>query len=82
MQEQALAFSKCMRDHGIDMPDPQFSTDGGGAFSISVGGPDGTGPTTNGPLVDFNSKEFKAASEACGGPGGGGFAISTKPAGG
>ncbi len=40
MQEQALAFAKCMRDHGIDMPDPQFSTDGGG-FSIAVGvGPD------------------------------------------
>ena len=76
MQEQALTFAKCMRDHGIDMPDPQFGD--GGTFGISVGaGPDGTGPSTNGPLVDFNSKEFQAASEACGGPGGGGFAIST-----
>ena len=30
MKEQALAFSKCMRDHGIDMPDPTFELDGGG----------------------------------------------------
>jgi hypothetical protein len=67
-----------MRDHGIDMPDPQFSD--GGAFSIGVSaGPDSTGPVTDGPLIDFDSDEFQEASEACGGPGGG-FAISTKPA--
>ena len=24
MQEQVLAFAQCMRDHGIDMPDPEF----------------------------------------------------------
>jgi hypothetical protein len=78
MQEQALEFAKCMRDHGIDMPDPQFSD--GGAFSIGVSaGPDSTGPVTDGPLIDFDSDEFQEASEACGGPGGG-FAISTKPA--
>jgi hypothetical protein len=30
MQEQALAFSQCMRDHGVeDFPDPQFEEDGG-----------------------------------------------------
>jgi hypothetical protein len=81
MQEQALAFAKCMRDHGIDMPDPQFSDTGG--FSISVGaGPDGTGPKGDFPAVDFNSDEFKAANEACGGPDGGGFVISADPAGG
>jgi hypothetical protein len=28
MQEAMLAFAKCMREHGIDMPDPQFSEDG------------------------------------------------------
>jgi hypothetical protein len=76
MQEQALTFAKCMRDHGIDMPDPQFSADGGG-FSVSIGGPDSSNPADNGPAFDFNSKEFKDASEACGGPGGGGFAIAT-----
>jgi hypothetical protein len=79
MQDSALAFAKCMRDHGIDMPDPQFS-DGGG-FSVSVGGgPSGSAPTNNGPLIDFDSAEFKAANEACGGPDGGGFVISADPA--
>ena len=77
MQDQALAFSKCMREHGIDMPDPQFSADGGG-MSVSIGGPPDSDPTNDGPLIDFNSKEFQDASEACGGPGGGGFAVSTK----
>jgi hypothetical protein len=81
MQESALAFAKCMRDHGVDMPDPTFSDTG--AFSISVGaGPNGSAPTNNGPLVDFNSDEFKAANEACGGPDGGGFVVSADPAGG
>ncbi len=80
MQEQALAFSKCMRDHGIDMPDPTFSADGGG-LSVSIGGPPDSDPTNDGPLIDFNSKEFQDASEACGGPGGGGFAVATKAAG-
>ena len=28
MQEQALAFAKCMREHGIDMPDPTVLGDG------------------------------------------------------
>jgi hypothetical protein len=78
MQEQSLEFAKCMRDHGVDMPDPQFSADGGG-FSISIGGPADSNPNNDGPLIDFNSDEFKAASEACGGPGGG-FAIATGPA--
>jgi hypothetical protein len=77
MQEQALAFSKCMREHGIDMPDPQFSADGGG-FNVSIGSPD-EAASDDGPIVDFDSDEFKEASEACGQPGGG-FAIATKPA--
>ena len=25
MREELLAFSECMREHGIDMPDPVFS---------------------------------------------------------
>ena len=158
--EAPLKFAQCMREHGIDMPDPTISEDGGGvmiadrwprsrprgdapdpkeleaankecqhfmedamgavraserggpeedagagarvrqvharprhrharpavlgrggAFSIGVSaGPDSTGPVTDGPLIDFDSDEFQEASEACGGPGGGGFAISTKPA--
>jgi hypothetical protein len=62
VQDQMLAFSRCMREHGIDFPDPQFS--GGGAM-LSIGGEDGGG-------IDPNSEEFQAAQEACQGelPGG------------
>jgi hypothetical protein len=28
MQEAMLAFARCMREHGIDMPDPQFQDEG------------------------------------------------------
>jgi hypothetical protein len=79
MQEQALAFSKCMREHGIDIPDPQFSAEGGG-FNVSIGSPDGGG-SDDGPPIDFDSDEFEAASEACGREGGG-FVVSAGPVGG
>ena len=29
MREQMLEFAECMREHGIDMPDPVFGDDGG-----------------------------------------------------
>lgn len=63
--QQALAYSKCMRDHGLtDFPDPQVSSDGGG---ISLKAPAG---------LDLNSPTFQAAQQACqslmpGGAGGG-----------
>ena len=76
MQEQTLAFAKCMREHGIDMPDPQFSDEGNGTFSIGIAsGPDDSS-NSGGPPVDFNSKEFKDANEACG-QNGGGFSVSS-----
>jgi hypothetical protein len=28
MQEAMLAFARCMREHGVDMPDPQFQDEG------------------------------------------------------
>ncbi len=49
MQDQMLKFAKCMRDHGVDMPDPEFRG-GGGSFPL----PD-----------NADSEEFKAAQEAC-----------------
>jgi hypothetical protein len=52
-----LGFAKCMREHGIDFPDPQFGS--GGGVSIQVGGPDGEGG------VDPMSDAFQAAQEAC-----------------
>ena len=60
MRDNMLAFAECMRDHGIDMPDPQFGSDEGG-FTIRAeaapgGGGDGPGP---------DDEEFQEAQEAC-----------------
>ena len=53
-QEAMLAFAQCMRDHGIDMPDPQFNEDGGATLQ---GGPGGA--------IDPDDPDFQAAEEAC-----------------
>jgi hypothetical protein len=77
MRDNMLAFAECMRDHGVDMPDPEFES-GGGGFSVQLGEPgDGGG-------IDPSDPDFEAAQEACqgelgfedgegpgGGPGGG-----------
>jgi hypothetical protein len=68
LADQMLKFARCMRDHGVDMPDPQFS---GGGVSVQVGGSGGTG------ALDPASQGFKAAQDACGKelPGGGPMVI-------
>jgi hypothetical protein len=60
-KEQALKFARCMREHGIDMPDPQFQ--GGGRMTQRM--EEG---------IDPRSQRFRDAQEACsdgrnGGPG-------------
>jgi len=35
-REAALKFAKCMREHGVDMPDPKFD---GGRVQMELGGP-------------------------------------------
>ena len=54
MQDSMLEYSQCMRDNGIDMPDPQFDEDGGVQVGIS---PDSG--------IDPESEEFTAAEEEC-----------------
>jgi hypothetical protein len=49
--EGALKFSKCMREHGIDMPDPQRV--GKGGIKLSGG------------KVNFNDPKMKSAQSAC-----------------
>jgi hypothetical protein len=77
--EQALAFAKCMREHGIDYPDPEFN---GNGMSVHIGGPG----TDGGPAIDPTSAEWQAAQKACGSdmPGGaplpvGGTSVEIKP---
>jgi hypothetical protein len=77
-----LAYAKCMRAQGIDMPDPKFSSGRGGGTTFQLAGPGGKGGKT-GPNPD--SPAFKAADKAChskladiekGGPGGEGPSTS------
>ena len=54
MEEQMLAFARCMRKQGIDMPDPEFRAEGG-AFTFEIGD-DG---------VDPSDPKFREAEQAC-----------------
>jgi hypothetical protein len=55
-RKQMLAFSQCMRSHGISsFPDPTFGHNGGASLLI---------PSSSG--IDPNSPTFKTASQACG----------------
>jgi len=73
-KQRMLDFAQCMRDHGIDFPDPQISTDGGG-LQVQLGGPG----------LDPNSPGFKEANDACAaqvgmpqpGDGNGGLGVAT-----
>jgi hypothetical protein len=40
LREAALAFAKCMREHGVDMPDPTFRDDGGMLQTLPQGARD------------------------------------------
>jgi hypothetical protein len=52
-KEAALAFAECMREHGVNMPDPQFGGKGKVSIQIKKGG------------LDPNSPAFEEAQEAC-----------------
>jgi hypothetical protein len=62
-QEAALEFAKCMREHGVDMPDPEV--DSQGRIRVTVGNPGSKG---NPP----DPKKLEAAQQACGNLLGGG----------
>ena len=53
MEELALAFARCMRKHGVDMPDPQFGKQGGG-FAMEL--PDDFDPS---------DPDVREAEQAC-----------------
>jgi len=66
-EDAALRFAQCMRSHGVDVPNPTFSSSGG--FGIKIQG------------VNPNSPGFQAAQQACQGllpkPPGAGKGLST-----
>lgn len=51
----ALKYARCMRDHGINISDPQVSGNGGG-FSVRINGSSGVNP---------DSAQFQQAQNAC-----------------
>jgi hypothetical protein len=55
-RRQPLAFSSCMRKHGVpDFPDPTFS---GGGIGVRINGKPGSD-------LNLNSPTFQAAQQAC-----------------
>jgi len=52
-KKQALEHARCMREHGIDFPDPTFSEDGGANIRLGPG------------RVDPEDDDFKAAEKEC-----------------
>ena len=65
-EEELLAFVECMRQEGIDLPDPTVDAEGnltlGGGPGARNNG-DGEGPGGGG----VDAEAFQAASDACGG---------------
>jgi hypothetical protein len=54
--DSALKFARCMRAHGVDIPDPK-PTDGGIMIQKGTGG--------GGPRIDPQSPAFQSAQKAC-----------------
>ena len=52
-KKQALEHARCIREHGIDFPDPTFSEDGGANIRLGPG------------RVDPEDDDFKAAEKEC-----------------
>ena len=65
--DKLVEFAQCMREHGVDMPDPATNGKGGIVFrgNGSAGSDDNGGKTFAGG-IDPDSDEFKAAQDACG----------------
>jgi hypothetical protein len=51
IREAAVAFAKCMREHGVDMPDPKF--------------PEGGGVLMRMPRGSEDDPDFQEAQKAC-----------------
>ncbi len=66
--DKLVEFAQCMREHGVDMPDP--GTNGKGGIIFRVNG--SSGDSDDQPDKDFSggidpdSPEFQAAQDACG----------------
>lgn len=57
IEDQLFEFAACMREEGVDMPDPDFS-------NLLGGGP-GQGGGPFGGAIDVEDPEFQEAAETC-----------------
>ena len=65
LQEAALSYARCMRGHGVDMPDPKLAGNGGLTFQAGPGGPKSNGSGPKGLGVNPDSPKFKSSDKAC-----------------
>ncbi len=65
--EQAmLDFAECMREHGVDMADPTFDSNGPGGFGLNFGGvPGGPGAADGEADGNFDFEAMSEARDAC-----------------
>ena len=75
MRDNALKFAQCMREHGIDMPDPTFDTTGGPGMAIRGG-------SKSEELTPFDADKFNEAAGECSEEGGPTFSVSSADGGG
>jgi len=66
-EEEVLEWTECMRDQGLDIPDPEVDADGNLTFGGSPGGggPPGGGGG-DGEAPEFDRQEIEDAMEECG----------------
>lgn len=57
-EQEALEWARCMRDEGVDIPDPDVDKDG----NVRLG------EVRVGPGSDIKPEEFEAAQKVCGNP--------------
>jgi hypothetical protein len=62
-EDSALAFTECMREHGIDMPDANVQTGPDGGVAFTFGGPDGDPSGGSRDMAD--GEAFEDAMDAC-----------------
>jgi len=58
-EQRGLQFARCMRDHGVDMPDPTSSSKGNFTFHVRTRGRPGAGGQGPAPA------KFNGAIQAC-----------------
>jgi hypothetical protein len=77
LEDAALEYAQCMRDHGVDMPDPEVD---GGRVTFGGGPGGGEGGGGGGGPMNQDDPAFQEAQEACedilGRPGGRGAGSS------